>query len=62
MRKDTVGPSLAGDLHALAGLYASVFREMGRQARYGHGLPPHKHPAPPQSAGKRREESLSAHR
>lgn len=33
-------PSLVSDLASLAGLYRTVFRMMGRKARYGRPWPP----------------------
>jgi hypothetical protein len=33
-------PSLVSDLESLAGLYRTVFRMMGRKARYGRIWPP----------------------
>ncbi len=42
MRKAS-GPPLARELRALASLYVTVLREMGRQAANGHAWPPHRH-------------------
>lgn len=42
MRKAS-GPPLTRELQALASLYATVLREMGRQAANGHAWPPHRH-------------------
>jgi hypothetical protein len=42
MRKAS-GPPLARELQALLSLYATVLREMGRQAVSGHAWPPHRH-------------------
>ncbi len=42
MRKGS-NPPLARELQALASLYVTVLREMGRQAANGHVWPPHRH-------------------
>lgn len=45
MRKGS-GPPLTRELQALASLYVTVLREMGRQAAGGHAWPPHRHSLP----------------
>lgn len=62
MRKKSNSPPLTSDLHALAGLYVTVLREIGHQARIGHALPPHRHQASLQQPDERRAKSLTASR